>query len=50
VILNTTEATRKFKGSGTFVDLCNKCLNTIDEDVQYSEGNYEELNKEDEYD
>lgn len=42
VILTTQEATRKFKESGDFVDLCNKCLSTIDEDVNYSDGNHEE--------
>lgn len=42
VILTTQESTRKFKVSGDYVDMCNKCLNTIDEDVQYSEGSFEE--------
>lgn len=42
VILNTQESIRRFKGSGEFVDLCNKCLGTISEDVQTTEGNYDE--------
>jgi len=39
VILTTQEATRKFEESGEFVDLCNKCLSTIDGDVTYTDGN-----------
>ena len=42
VILNTQEATRKFTNSGEFVDLCNKCFNTISDDVKYTENDYEE--------
>jgi hypothetical protein len=42
VILNTQESTRRFKGSGEFVDLCNKCLGTINDDVQTTDGNCEE--------
>lgn len=38
VVLSTPERTRRFEGSGEFVDLCNKCLNTIDDD------RYDELN------
>jgi len=38
VILTPQEATRKFKGSGTYVDMCNKCLTTIDDDVDTVEG------------
>jgi len=39
VILTTQEATRRFEESGEFVDLCNKCLSTIDGDVSYTDGN-----------
>jgi hypothetical protein len=47
VILTTQEATRRFKTSGNFVDLCNKCLNTIDDDIEYTDGNYDgETNEE----
>jgi NAD-dependent SIR2 family protein deacetylase len=42
VILTTQEATRKFEESGEFVDLCNKCLSTIDEDVTYTDGNHDQ--------
>ena len=42
VILTTQESTQKFVGSGDYVDMCNKCLSTIDEDVQYSDGNDDE--------
>ena len=48
VILTTQEATRKFKGSGTYVDMCNKCLDTIDDQVDYTDGNVDE--DEQEYD
>lgn len=43
VILNTQESTRKFTNSGEFVDLCNKCFNTISDDIQYTENDYEEI-------
>lgn len=33
VILTSQEATRRFKESNTFVDLCSKCLTTIEDDV-----------------
>ena len=49
VILTTQESTRKFKVSGDYVDMCNKCLNTIDDDVQYTEGSHEEETDEDTY-
>lgn len=42
VILTTQEATRRFKGSGEFVDMCGKCLATIDGEVSYTKGNTEE--------
>jgi hypothetical protein len=38
VILTTSESVRRFKDSGEFVDLCNKCLSTISDDVQTVEG------------
>lgn len=44
-MLSSQESTRKFKGSGEYVDMCNKCLSTIDDQVAYTEGN-----KEDDYD
>lgn len=44
-ILSNQEATRKFKTSGEFVDMCNKCLTTVDEDVQYTDGYCEEDDK-----
>jgi hypothetical protein len=47
VILSTQESTRKFKVSGDYVDMCNKCLNTIDDDVGYTEGSYEEESEDD---
>lgn len=33
-ILSTQEATRRFKESNVFVDLCNKCLATIDDTIE----------------
>ena len=47
VILTNPEATRRFRNSGTFVDLCNKCLHTIDDDIPTEEGQCAE--DEDEY-
>ncbi len=41
-ILTTQEATRRFKGSGEFSDMCNKCLQTIDDEVDVTEGNTQE--------
>jgi hypothetical protein len=32
-ILTSREACTRFKGSGTFTEMCNKCLKTIDADV-----------------
>ena len=37
-ILTSQEATRKFKESGTFVDMCNECLDTISDDVEVTDG------------
>lgn len=33
-ILSTQESTRRFKESNTFVDMCNKCLATIDDTIE----------------
>lgn len=41
-VLNTQASTRRFKGSGDFVDLCNKCLATIDDEVEVTEGRVDE--------
>jgi hypothetical protein len=38
VILSTRESVRKFKTSGDYVDMCDKCLSTISEDVAVVEG------------
>jgi hypothetical protein len=38
VILTTAESVRKFKGSGEYVDMCNKCLATISDDVATVDG------------
>ena len=37
-ILSSQEATRRFKESNSFVDMCNKCLDTISDDVETTEG------------
>lgn len=52
VVLSGQEATRKFKESGEYTDMCTKCLSTIDDQVSYTEGNNikEEHDHEDEYD
>lgn len=38
VILTSQESVRKFQTSGEYVDMCNKCLSTIDDDVQWEDG------------
>jgi len=53
VILSDFEATRKYAGSGQFVDLCNKCFKTIDSDVVTTERTdlfYEDGETYDDYD
>ena len=37
-MLSSQEATRRFKGSDSFVDMCNKCLDTISDEVETTEG------------
>lgn len=37
-ILSSQEATRRFKESGEFSDMCNECLNHISDDVEVTEG------------
>ncbi len=39
-ILSTQEATRRFKESNSFVDLCNKCLATIDDTIETVDSKY----------
>lgn len=46
VILTTAESVRKFKNSGEYVDMCNKCLSTISDDVQVVDG---DVDDEDDY-
>ena len=38
VILTPQESVRRFKESRAFVDMCNKCLSTISEEVPFVEG------------
>ena len=47
VILTPQESTRKFT-SGDFVDMCNKCFGTIEEDVEYEESDLEDVDDEEE--
>lgn len=42
VILTTAESVRKFKDSGTYVNLCNKCLATISDSVTTIDGDAED--------
>lgn len=51
VILSGQEATRKFKTSGEYTNMCTKCLSTIDDQVEYTAGNYvkEDNDEEDEF-
>lgn len=47
-ILSKAEATRKFSESGTFTEMCNVCLTSIDEDeLGLEEGSYEEEDEDD---
>ena len=41
-VLSSQEATRRFKESGEFADMCNDCLSTIDEDIEVTDGYQEE--------
>lgn len=41
-ILTPRESVRRFSESQDFVDLCNTCLSTIDEDVDTVDGAYVE--------
>jgi hypothetical protein len=42
VILSTKVSVRRFKVSKDFVNLCNKCLSTISDEVEVIEGKTEE--------
>jgi len=44
-ILTPTESVRRFKESNVFVDMCNKCLSTLDSDIETVDSD----NLEDEY-
>jgi hypothetical protein len=48
-LLTTQESTRKFKTSNTYVDMCNKCLETISDDVDVTEGNFLDEEKDSSY-
>ena len=48
VILTPQESVRRFKQSQEFVDMCNKCLSTISDDVRVVEGNAPAEDEEDE--
>ncbi len=37
-LLSDQEATRRFQESQEFVDMCNECLVTIDDDVDTTDG------------
>ena len=41
-VLTSQEATRRFKESQEFVDMCNNCLGTIDDDVEVTDGYQED--------
>lgn len=46
-ILTPQEATRKFKLSGEYTDMCNQCLKTIDDEIETVDGNCVEEDNED---
>ncbi len=37
-VLSSQEATRRFKESGEFADMCNECLSHIEGDVEVTDG------------
>lgn len=47
-LLSDQEATRRFQESQEFVDMCNECLNTIDDEVDTTDGYVEESHDDDE--
>jgi hypothetical protein len=52
-ILKPSEATRKFKESGVFTEMCNTCLGTISDEVETVEGEAQDedhFDDEEEYD
>lgn len=49
-LLSTREATRRFHGSGEFVDMCDECLETISDQVEVTKGNTSEKDIYDEED
>jgi hypothetical protein len=49
VILSTSESVRRFKNSGDFVDLCNKCLSTISDDIETVDGEAQDEDDTDDY-
>jgi hypothetical protein len=46
-VLSSQEATRRFKESGEFADMCNECLSHIEGDVEVTDG-YQEPDDEQE--
>lgn len=48
--LTDQENTRRFKRSGTFTELCTKCLHTIDDQVEYDNGRPPKEKEESEWD
>ena len=42
VILTPQESVRRFKESRAFVDMCNKCLSTISDEIPVAEGSLNE--------
>lgn len=46
-ILTPQEATRKFKLSGEYTDMCNGCLKTIDDEIETVDSSYVEEDEED---
>ena len=50
VILTPAESVRRFKGSGEFVDMCNKCLSTISDDIETVDGSVDQDEPNEEYD
>lgn len=39
IILSDKEATRKYASTGQFVDLCDHCFDTVEDEIAVIEGN-----------
>lgn len=45
-LLSDYESTRKSKATGDYLDMCNKCFNTVSDDIESDEISLDELEEE----